>query len=545
MAKSKEFSTSNSHLYYWIELVESNISIPKNQSDVTVKVFFKRDNNYKTYGSGEVTCKINGTTYTQDVVPSQAITSTAICLFTKTVTITHNSDGSKSVYVSASISMNTPLTSSEQGETFVLYKIPRGSVINSFSFKNGDISQGIDVNVTRYSTSYTHNVRLYYNGANGNIIIDLVANKSATFSSGTQHFDLNTSSNAWFLESVYNAMTNSSSGTFTLYINTWNGSTQVATWTSKQAKGTLPQSLVPSIENVTISRVDGDVPSEWGFYIQGKSKCILTAIGASSPYGASIKSYTFSGGGYSSTQTTNSFTTGFLNSSGTNNFTVTATDTRDRSVTKTFSEYPELSINVVPYFVPIIKTATSERCTSLGEKLDNDESTSFLSTLTIDYASCNGKNSVGVKVRYKKTTDLESDWSIYTEIPSNKICGNGNLVVDSAYDIQYLIYDYFGSFPTPTFDYVSSVEYWLHCKRGGKGAGFGKAATDDLLLDSAWKVNSDVGFTIDGVDILLLAHPVGSFYLSESSTNPSLLFGGTWGTVTPPYSSTYMWKRIT
>lgn len=34
------------------------------------------------------------------------------------------------------------------------------------------------------------------------------------------------------------------------------------------------------------------------------------------------------------------------------------------------------------------------------------------------------------------------------------------------------------------------------------------------------------GFSL--ADILLLAHPVGSLYISNSSTDPSTLFGGTW-----------------
>lgn len=36
------------------------------------------------------------------------------------------------------------------------------------------------------------------------------------------------------------------------------------------------------------------------------------------------------------------------------------------------------------------------------------------------------------------------------------------------------------------------------------------------------------GYKVNGKDILLLAHPVGSLYWSKLPTDPSVLFGGTW-----------------
>ena len=43
-----------------------------------------------------------------------------------------------------------------------------------------------------------------------------------------------------------------------------------------------------------------------------------------------------------------------------------------------------------------------------------------------------------------------------------------------------------------------------------------------------------------------LAHPVGSYYWSENSVNPSTLFGGTWEEVEDKrIGDAYCWKRIT
>ena len=101
---SGAFETSNKYINYKIYITENSTSTSKNTSSVTVKVKFYRTNTgYTTYGSGTVTCTINGTKYTASVDSSDKITSSGIYLFSKTVTIAHNADGTKTLTVSASI----------------------------------------------------------------------------------------------------------------------------------------------------------------------------------------------------------------------------------------------------------------------------------------------------------------------------------------------------------------------------------------------------------------------------------------------------------
>lgn len=33
---------------------------------------------------------------------------------------------------------------------------------------------------------------------------------------------------------------------------------------------------------------------------------------------------------------------------------------------------------------------------------------------------------------------------------------------------------------------------------------------------------------VDYQEILLMAHPIGSYYISEDGTSPNILFGGAW-----------------
>lgn len=133
MAESSEFSTSNKYIIYKIYVSQNSQDIANNTSSQTVEVKFRRTNKWSgtpTHGSGTVYCTINGTDYTQSVSPSQAIpnNNSFVTLFSRTVTISHNNDGSKSIKVGARISLNTPLTSSYQDFNAPLPKIPRSAV---------------------------------------------------------------------------------------------------------------------------------------------------------------------------------------------------------------------------------------------------------------------------------------------------------------------------------------------------------------------------------------------------------------------------------
>ena len=139
MAVSNTFNTSNDRVKYNITVTESNVNESANTSQVTVSVKFWRTNTgYETYGTGSVTCIIDGTTYTQDVTSTQKITNSGIVLFTKKLTINHNTDGSKVINVKAKISLNTPLTSDYQGFNVTLTKINRTpSNIATFNISAG------------------------------------------------------------------------------------------------------------------------------------------------------------------------------------------------------------------------------------------------------------------------------------------------------------------------------------------------------------------------------------------------------------------------
>ena len=134
MATSSAFSTSNQYIKYQIVVTENSTSIPNNTSSVTVKVQAWRTNTgYETYGTGTCYCNINGSEYSQSISSSQKMTyNSYTTLFSTTVTIPHNQDGSKSIYVEAKIS-HTRFNSSPSwnGFTVTLSNIPRQATVTA------------------------------------------------------------------------------------------------------------------------------------------------------------------------------------------------------------------------------------------------------------------------------------------------------------------------------------------------------------------------------------------------------------------------------
>ena len=126
MATSSSFSTTNQYIKYKIIVTENSYSIDNNTSSVTVKVQAWRTNTgYETYGSGTCYVKIDGTTYSQSISSSQKITYNSNTeLFSKKVTITHNDDGKKSIFVEAMID-HARFDSDYNGFTVKLTNIPR------------------------------------------------------------------------------------------------------------------------------------------------------------------------------------------------------------------------------------------------------------------------------------------------------------------------------------------------------------------------------------------------------------------------------------
>ena len=147
MAVSRNFSTSNQYIVYWIEAIINSQSIANNTSNVTVRVWIKRTNTgYTTWGSGTVYCTIDGKSYSGSITPDDKITSTPRKLFERTVTINHNTNGEKTLVMSARI-QHSQFSSSSQSWNYTLPTIPRYAKITSYSIS--------DIRCTQFKINYS------------------------------------------------------------------------------------------------------------------------------------------------------------------------------------------------------------------------------------------------------------------------------------------------------------------------------------------------------------------------------------------------------
>lgn len=400
-------------------------------------------------------------------------------------TIAGNADGTKSVSIAANFQCFTAAGNGGSGwsvnssQTVTLKTIPRTS---SISMPVTTMGSANNISITRASSSFTHTLTYSFGSATGTI----ATKTTSTSVSWTPPTSLATQ------------IPNSTSGTCTLTCYTYNGNTLVGTSTATVTLS-VPASIKPTITSITAARVDGTVPSSWGIYVQTKSKVTLTINGAAGAGGSTISSYSITGGGLSSTQST--VTSGFLNTSGSITFTGKVCDSRGR-----WSDEKTVTISVVAYAAPKFSSYSTQRCTSAGASSANG--TYGRANNVFTYSACSSKNTITTAIAYKKSTASSyTNAGVSFTSGTDAVFGGGNLDTESSYDIRYTLTD---AFTTITVvDTLSTASVLMDFKAGGTGLAIGKVSEKDQL-ECAWDAdfNGDVNVAND-------AHVTGNSYTSR------------------------------
>lgn len=464
---SGPLDTDKSYIKYKINITENSQDVANNTTNVTVAVNFYRTSYYEggTYGTGTVYCIINGTTYSQSVTPSQKVTTEPITLFTKTLNISHNSDGSKYLGCSAKIIHET-INSGYHDYSHQLTTIPRKSIL---TVSSGALGVAQTLTADRKSSSFTHTLTYKCGNHTGTIGSEKTSSTSWNFTPPLGLADVSPNDTRVYCE-------------FTL--KTFSGSTLVG-YDNKSAWLTIPSSVIPS-RTLTLGEPTGqNHVSTYGGYIQGKSKLKVT-VNTSGIYGSTIKKTMTVVQGITYYETV--FTSSTLSTSGTKTITNTTTDSRGRSATT-----PSYSIVVMPYSAPNISVLKVGRCNSDGS--DNDQG--LYTKVTISYTVTNFNktgytaNKIGSYLKYKKTT--ESSWSsIHLTDPSgsyystfhNYSVSNASIIISTpddsvSYDVRLELSDFFTNVSKQTS--VSTGYTLMHFSTSGKGIGIGKMSESDIF----------------------------------------------------------------
>lgn len=431
-------------------------SVANNTSTVTAKVQLVSTGasytiNSSASKSGSLT--INGTKYTFNFTAALSGSQTKT-LFTKTVTVAHNADGTKTGAFSTTCGINVTLSGTYYGNVTAtgngaFNTIARASTISSVTASvsvNG--TNAVTVNITRAASSFTHTV-----------VFSFGSYSKTTTGVGT--------STSYAIPMTWlNAMPSATSGTAKVTVTTYSGSAKIGSAASKDFTLTVPASVVPSVASVSLSDAISGLSDKFAGYVQNKSK-IAVNVSGNGVYSSTIKSYKVVIQGTSYTKA--AFTSNTLTKSGTSNVTITVTDSRGRSASVT------RSITVLAYAAPKITSFQGFRC--LADGTENYEGTYIKAAVNFSISPVGDKNTKAYTIEYKPSGS--STWTALTSgsvyaMNQSLVSTSGPFSVDSSFDIRLSVTDYFGTVRS-TFE-IPTAFTLLDFNSNGRAVAFGKVS---------------------------------------------------------------------
>lgn len=419
----------------------------------------------------------------------------------KSFTVNHNPDGTGTATISWKWGVNSPWGRYQNPSgsfSITLPTIPRESSL-SLSASTVNVGGSITANISRASSSFTHNVEFYIN--------DTYYQK---------YTGVGTSQSYTIPTSWYNAMPSSTSCTAYCRITTYNGSTKIGDQVKKSFTVNVPSSVKPTIGTIELIPT---VINNYSILVQGKNKLTINVSGCSAGTGSDIKSYAFSGPGTSSTTTSTSVSVGPISDTGTLTYTVKVTDQRGRTASKS------ATITCYAYSVPYFKSFSAYRADSSGTADSNG--TYLKCTYSIAYADVNNTNSTSVNITY--TTGDTSKTASVSDGSASINLGNNT----STYKVYAKVTDSYGGASASNAINIFGASRIFNATTDGLGLAIGKmsektSSDTNGLFECAFDAKFYKNITINDKTLLDWTHPVGSIYQSTASTNPANLFGGTW-----------------
>ena len=329
-----KFSNSSGSLYLNVYVEQGSQSITANTSTVNWRMTVSRTGAYYTHnhqGDSTLSLNLDGRNVHYSY-PTWETSGEEYTLASGSSTISHNADGTKTLPISCTFNPNNglhgPITVSA---SLSLTTIPRSS---SVSMSAVVIGSSVTININRQSSSFKHTVRYAWAGKSGTI-----ANNVDTSTSWTIPLDF------------ANDIPNSASGTGTIYVDTYSGSTKTGTQ-SATFTASVPANLKPTFSGITLSDLNSAaqnlIPNSDTF-IQVISNIKVAFNGAAGSYGSSITGYYAEIVGKNQSTSSNGGSLGIMNYHGTIKIRARVSDSRGR-----WSDTREISVSVLEYFAPAL-----------------------------------------------------------------------------------------------------------------------------------------------------------------------------------------------
>ena len=483
LSGAKLGTTSNQYIDAKIEWSVVG-DIKTNASKVTASLMYKRNNTgFTTQGTGSFSITIDGTKYTSN----KYITITEnewVTAITASKTVTHDSNGKKTLSISASGSIpDTTLTSTSVSFSEALYTIPRASTLDSLTGSNAYFNGAMTYRYTPKSSSFYNRCNISLNLDGEYIAVKTINLGKKSASQQTATVTLSESE----LSTVYKKLPETTKGTLRFTLRTYSDaeySKQIGDAVYKEITLTITDDTTTQpTATMTLSPVSS-LPSPFSsFYIKGRTKVDANFTNGEGKYGAYIVSYKMSvdGKSYGSP-----YTSGYITSSGSVTVKGTVTDSRGRS--RTYTQ----KITVVPYSKPKILPASGEseiicaRCDADG---NISESGTYLKikakrSYSPLVSGEEQKNFCKIRYRYQKDGGSYSSWNTIlaadslgsNEVSTGALLG-GALSVQSSYLVQIQAIDDVGESGETTIVVPTDRVYW-HRAGSIRSYGFGEYVDD-------------------------------------------------------------------
>ena len=328
------FSNSSNSLYLNVYIDEVSTDVSANTSTINWQLTVSRYTYYHTFnkqGDSTLSLTLDG----QNVHSSNPIWEVwdgEVTLASGSSTISHNSDGRKTLPFSCTFNPNNGLhgTITVSGN-LGLTAIPRSS---SVSVSAGVIGSAVTININRQSSSFKHTVRYSWAGKSGTIATNV---------------DTSTS---WTIPLDFaNDIPNSASGTGTVYVDTYSGSTKTGTQ-STTLTASVPANVKPTFTGISLSDLNGAAQNlipNGNTFIQVISNIKVAFNGAVGSYGSSITGYYAEIVGKNQSTSSNGGSLGIMNYHGTIKIRASVSDSRGR-----WSDARGVSVTVLEYFAPAL-----------------------------------------------------------------------------------------------------------------------------------------------------------------------------------------------
>lgn len=329
-----KFSNSSGSLYLNVYVEQGSQSITDNTSTVNWRMTVSRTGAYYTrnhQGDSTLSLNLDGRNVHYSY-PTWETSGEEYTLASGSSTISHNADGTKKLPISCTFNPNNGLHGTiTVSASLSLTTIPRSS---SVSVSPGVIGSSVTININRQSSSFKHTVRYSWAGKSGTIATNV--DTSATWSIPID---------------FANDIPNSASGTGTIYVDTYSGSTKTGTQ-STTLTASVPANVKPTFTGVSLSDLNGAAQNlipNGNTFIQVISNIKVAFNGAVGSYGSSITGYYAEIIGKNQSTSSNGGSLGIMNYHGTIKIRASVSDSRGR-----WSDTKEVSVTVLEYFAPAL-----------------------------------------------------------------------------------------------------------------------------------------------------------------------------------------------